>query len=112
METGLAASTRIFSFKATLCNNFTIKKQLQNYFGGTLTCYLTLVDRVRHLSQELHNALWHHLTQQQLDPSRLSLYGHHGAGDEDTKEDVVGGSEEEKKRAEPSKRPNKSRAGF
>ena len=68
--------------------------------------YVTLVDRVRHLLQELYNALWHHLTQQQLDPSasykkkwvQSSLYGHHDRGDEETEEDVVGGSEEEKKR--------------
>ena len=69
---------------------------------GLVLHYVTLVDRARHLSQML-NALWHHLTQQQLDPSasykrklaQYSLYGHHGRGDKETKEDVVGGSKEE-----------------
>ena len=64
--------------------------------------YAPLVDRARHLSQELCNALWHRLTQQ-LDPSasyikklaQYSLYGHNGKGDGETEEDVVGGSEEE-----------------
>ena len=66
--------------------------------------YVTFVDTARHLSQELCNALRHHVTQQQLDPSasykkRLAyyfLYGHHGKGDEETVEDVVRTSEEEK----------------
>ena len=31
--------------------------------------YVTLVDKAQDLSWELGNALWHHLTQQQLDPS-------------------------------------------
>ena len=45
--------------------------------------------------------------QQQLDPyasskkklAQYSLYQHHGRGDKETEKDVVGGSEEEKKRA-------------
>ena len=60
--------------------------------------YATLVDKAQHLSQELRNALWHHLTQQ-LNPSvsfkktlaQYSLYGHHGRGDEETEEDIGGG---------------------
>ena len=48
---------------------------------------------------------WHHVTQQQLDPSasytkklaQHSLYGHYDRGDKETKEDVVGESEEEEK---------------
>lgn len=58
--------------------------------------YVTMVDRMRHLSQELCNALWHHLMQQQLDEKKLaqySLYGPHGRDDKETKEDVVRGSE-------------------
>ena len=66
--------------------------------------YVTLRNRPRDLSRKLHNALWHHLTQRQLDPSasykrklvQYSLYGHHGRGDEETEENVVRGSEEEK----------------
>ena len=57
--------------------------------------YVTLGHRV----QELHSALWHHLTQQQLDPcasyktklEQYSMYGHHGRGDEETDEHIVGG---------------------
>ena len=68
-------------------------------------CNITLGYRAWHLSQELCNALWHHLTRQQLDPcarykkkpAQYALHGHHGRDDE-TKEDVVGGSEEEKNR--------------
>ena len=68
--------------------------------------YVTLEDRARDLSRELRNALWHRLTQQQLDPcssykrklAQYSLYGHQGRGDKETKVDVVGGSEEDKKR--------------
>ena len=56
--------------------------------------------------QETRNALWHHLTELQLDPSasykkslaQYSLCGQHGRGDGETGKDVVGGSEEEKKR--------------
>ena len=68
--------------------------------------YVTLGYRSRGLSRDLRNALWHHLTQQQLDPctsykrklAQYSLYGHNGRGDEETEEDVVRGSKEEKKR--------------
>ena len=68
--------------------------------------YVTLGDRALHLSRELRNALWHHLTQQQLDPSasyerklvQYSLYRHHGRGEEESADDVVGRSEEEKMR--------------
>ena len=77
--------------------------------------FVTLVVRAR-----LRNALWHYLTQQQLDPSasykkKLSQYSLHDIMAEATKkteEDIVRGSEEEKKL--PSKRPNKSpsRTGF
>ena len=67
---------------------------------------VTLGYRVRDLSRDLRNALWHHLTQQQLGPSasyekkvaQYSLFGHLGRGDEETEEDIVGGSEREKKR--------------
>ena len=65
--------------------------------------YVTLVDMAWHLSQELRNALWHHFTQ--LDPSasykkqlvQYSLYGRFSE-DEETEEDAVRGSEEEKQR--------------
>ena len=78
---------------------------------------VTLVDRAQHLPRELHNALWHHLTQQ-LDPSssyrkklaQYFLHRHHGRGDEETEEDIVGGSKEEKKREYMSKRPNKNQS--
>ena len=36
-----------------------------------------------------------------------TLYGHNDRDDKETEESVVGGSEEEKKRELPSKRPNK-----
>ena len=60
------------------------------------------MDRAQHLSRE---CLWHHFTQQQLDPSAsykkklalYSLYGHHGRDDGETEEHNVGGSEEEEK---------------
>ena len=68
--------------------------------------YVTLMVRVDHLSREQRNALWHHLTQQQLHPfatykkklAQYSLYGHYGRRDEETEEDLVRRSEEEKKR--------------
>ena len=89
--------------------------------GGTLTCntengicatatarlvlhYVTYrVQGMWDHSREVHNALWHHLTQQQLDPCtsykkklvHFSLYVH-GRGDEETEEDVVGGREKER----------------
>ena len=65
--------------------------------------YVALGYRARDLSWELCNALWHHLTQQQLDPStsykkkllQYSLYGHHGRSNKET--------EEERKRGRESK---------
>ena len=59
--------------------------------------YVTLGYRARDLSREPCNALWHHLTQQQLDPyasykrklAQYYLYGHHGRGDKESEEDVV-----------------------
>ena len=70
-----------------------------NSTPGIAYIYVTLGYRARDLSRELRNALWHHLTQQQLDPCATckrklvqdSLYGHHGRGDEETEDDVVGG---------------------
>ena len=61
--------------------------------------YVTLGYRAGDLLRELRNALWHHLTQHQLDPAasykrklaQYFLYGHHGRGDEETKENIVGG---------------------
>ena len=65
--------------------------------GAPGIAHVTLGYRARDLSRELRNALWHHLTQQQLDPcasyqrklAQSSLYGRHGRGDEETEEDIV-----------------------
>ena len=64
--------------------------------SATYFCHIhvTLVDMARDLLWELHNALWHHLTPQQLDLSasykrklaQYSLYGHNSRGEEETEE--------------------------